>query len=293
MNTYDVFVEVVKQKSFSAAAKKLHRSPSAISKQIGLLEQKLNVKLVDRTTRSLAVTEAGQIYYERCLDILARMQEAEAELKDLSDEPSGTINITWPPMLSFSKASKVLSDFTYKYPKIRVNLKVDSSILNLTDDNIDIAFRSGALPDSQMIATPLFSMQPIFCATPGAIAHFGFPETVGDLARFPLISQNNIEIHKKARAIHPDFKDLVMLEHHTTNDLVTNMELMRQGMGTTVVFKHMVEKELEQGSLVKVIPNVDIPSVPVHLLYQNLNYMPKKMRYFIDAFKAAFSAKVL
>ncbi|TNC82177.1 MAG: hypothetical protein C9356_05860 [Oleiphilus sp.] len=293
MNTYDVFVEVVKQKSFSAAAKKLHRSPSAISKQIGLLEEKLNVKLVDRTTRSLAVTEAGQTYYERCLDISARIQEAEAELRDLSDEPRGTVNITWPPMISFSKATRVLSDLTFKYPKIHVNLSVDSSILNLTEENIDIAFRTGVLPDSQMISTMLFSMQPIFCATPEAISHFGFPETIDDLAKFPLITQNNIEIQKKARALNPDLKDLVTLEHHTTNDLVTNLELMKQGMGTTVVFKHMIEKELEQGSLVRVIPNIDIPAVPVHLLYQNLDYMPKKIRYFIDAFKAAFNAEAL
>lgn len=291
MNNYDVFVEVVKQKSFSAAAKKLHRSPSAISKQIGLLEHKLNVKLVDRTTRSLAVTEAGQTYYKHCLDISARMQEAEAELKDLSDEPSGSINITWPPMISFSSVTKVLSNFTYKYPKIHVNLSVDSNILNLTDDNIDIAFRSGALPDSQMIATTLFSMQPIFCATPAAVERFGFPETVDDLTKFPMITQNNIEIQKKARALHPDFKDLIMLEHHTTNDLATNLELMKQGMGTTVVFKHMIEKQLEQGSLIQVIPKVDIPSVPVHLLYQNLSYMPKKIRYFIDFFKAAFKVE--
>ncbi|MFT6908000.1 MAG: DNA-binding transcriptional LysR family regulator [Oleiphilaceae bacterium] len=108
MNSYDIFVEVVKLKSFSAVAKKFHRSPSAISK----LEQKLNVQLVDRTTRSLSVTEASKLYYERCQDISSRMHDAEAELKELSDEPSGTINVTWPTAISYSRVVDVLSDFT-------------------------------------------------------------------------------------------------------------------------------------------------------------------------------------
>jgi len=288
MNIYDVFIEVVKQKSFSAAAKKLHRSPSAISKQISQLEQKLNAQLVDRTTRSLSVTDAGQTYYERCIDMSSRMQDAETEIKDLSEEPSGTINITWPPMISLSRVTKVLCDFTYKYPDIHINISVDSDVLNLTDDNIDIAFRSGVLPDSQMIATTLFEMQPIFCTTPKAIKRFGFPETINELAKTPMITQNNIEIQKKARALHPDFKEITMIEHHTTNDLVTNLDLMKQGMGSTVVFKHMIEKELEQGLLVQVIPTVFIPPLPVHLMYQKLNYMPKRIRYFIDFFRSAF-----
>lgn len=288
MNSYDIFVEVVKLQSFSSAAKKLHRSPSAISKHISQLEQRLNVQLIDRTTRSLSVTEAGRIYYERCLEICSRMQDAETELKDYSEEPSGTINVTWPPMMSFSKATKVLSDFTYQYPKIHVNLSVDPSVLNLTDENIDIAFRSGILPDSQMIAIKLFEMQPIFCATPGAVERFGFPQTVKELATFPMIAQSNIEIQKKARAMHPDFRELALIKHHATDDLVTNLELMKQGMGTTVVFKHMIEKELEEGTLVQVIPDVKIPKLPVHMMYQKLTYMPKKIRYFIDYFKQAF-----
>ena len=110
MNTYDLFVEVVKFKSFSEAAKKLHRSPSAISKQISQLEQKLNTQLIDRTTRSLSVTEAGRIYYEKCLDISARMQDAEAELKELSEEPQGIINITWPTALSYSKVRESIEE---------------------------------------------------------------------------------------------------------------------------------------------------------------------------------------
>jgi DNA-binding transcriptional LysR family regulator len=288
MNSYDIFVEVVKLKSFSAVAKKFHRSPSAISKHISQLEQKLNVQLVDRTTRSLSVTEAGQLYYERCMDISIRMQDAEAELKELSDEPRGTINITWPTAISYSRVVDVLSEFTAKYPGIKVNLNVSLNVLNLTDDNIDIAFRSGPLNDSPMIAMTIFSMQPVFCAAPSAVERFGFPQTLKELSQWPMLVQSNINILKKVRTSFPDLKDVVLIDQHNTNDLVANMQMAKKGMGVTFLFRHMVDKELADGSLVQLIPDVPMPPVPVHLMYQKLNYMPKKIRYFIDFFKEAF-----
>lgn len=288
MNSYDIFVEVVKLKSFSAVAKKLHRSPSAISKHISQLEQKLNVQLVDRTTRSLSVTEAGKLYYERCQDISSRMQDAEAELKELSDEPNGTINITWPTAISYSRVVDVLSEFTAKYPGIKVNLNVSLDVLNLTDDNIDIAFRSGPLYDSPMIATTIFSMQPIFCAAPIAVERFGFPQTVKELTKFPMIVQSNINIIKKARASFPEFKELALVEQHKANDLIANIQMAKKGMGVTFLFRHMIDKELADGSLIQLIPDIPLPPVPVHLMYQKLNYMPKKIRYFIDFFKESF-----
>ena len=288
MNSYDIFVEVVKLKSFSAVAKKFHRSPSAISKHISQLEQKLNVQLVDRTTRSLSVTEAGQLYYERCQDISCRMQDAEAELKELSDEPRGTINITWPTALSYSRVVDVLSEFTTKYPGIKVNLNVSLNVLNLTDDNIDIAFRSGPLIDSPMIAMTIFSMQPIFCASPSAVERYGFPQTLKELAKWPMLVQSNINILKKVRTSFPDLKDVVLVDQHNTNDLVANMQMAKKGMGVTFLFRHMIDTELADGSLVQLIPDIPLPPVPVHLMYQKLNYMPKKIRYFIDFFKEAF-----
>lgn len=288
MNSYEIFVEVVKLKSFSAVAKKFHRSPSAISKHISQLEQKLNVQLIDRTTRSLSVTEAGKLYYERCQDISARMQNAEIELKELSGEPCGTINITWPTAISYSRVIDVLSEFTDKYPGIKVNLNVSLDVLNLTDESIDIAFRSGPLIDSPMIAMTLFTMQPIFCASPDAITRFGFPETVKELVKFPMLIQSNINALKKARASFPGFKDISLGEQHMANDLVANMQMAKKGMGVTFLFRHMVEQELTDGSLVQLIPNIPLPPVPVHLMYQKLNYMPMKIRYLIDFFKEAF-----
>mgnify|MGYP003671436407 CR=1 FL=1 len=289
MNSYDIFVEVVKLKSFSAVAKKFHRSPSAISKHISQLEQKLNVQLVDRTTRSLAITEAGELYYERCQDISARMQDAEAELKELSDEPRGTINITWPTAISYSRIVDVLSDFTAKYPGIKVNLNVSLNVLNLTDENIDIAFRSGPLNDSPMIAMTIFSMQPIFCAAPIFVERFGFPKTVKELSKLPMLVLNDINIVKKARSSFSDLKEVDLAQQHTANDLVANMQMAKKGMGATFVFQHMVEKELAEGSLLKLIPDNPLPPVQVHLMYQKLSYMPKKIRYFIDFFKEAFN----
>ena len=103
-----------------------------------------------------------------------------------------------------------------------------------------------------------------------------------------MIVQSNINILKKARASFPDFKEIALVEQHKANDLVANMQMAKKGMGVTFLFRHMVDKELAEGSLVQLIPDIPLPPVPVHLMYQKLNYMPKKIRYFIDFFKEAF-----
>ena len=123
MNTYEVFVSVVKQGSFSKAAKVLHRSPSAICKQMSALEKKLDVQLFDRTTRNLSITEAGQVYYERCKYIKQKINDAEDEIKSLSSESSGILRLTWSNSLSHSRIVDVLRGFSEQYPKINFDIE--------------------------------------------------------------------------------------------------------------------------------------------------------------------------
>jgi DNA-binding transcriptional LysR family regulator len=289
MNVYDIFVEVVELKSLSAAAKKLHRSPSAISKQINLLEQKLNVQLLNRTTRSLSVTEAGRIYYVRCKDISQRMNDAESELKDLSGEPSGIINITWPEPLSNSRAVEVLSQFTQKFPDIKARVKVTSEVLDLTDENIDFAFRIAPLVDSSMIAVELFGIDPVVCAAPNIVEHYGLPEKIDDLASMPHIFESHINLSQKIRQLFPNLK-FNNDDHHQVSNYAALQNMAIKGMGAAILFRHAVEKELENGSLIDLAANVTLPSLPVYMMYQRLNYTPKKTRYFIDFFRTQFQS---
>lgn len=285
MNSYDVFVEVVELKSFSAAAKKLHRSPSAISKQISQLEQKFDVQFFNRTTRTLAITEAGKLFYDRCKDMSRRMDDAESELKDLSKEPGGRIKITWPNVLSSSRVISVLADFLAKYPDIKVDIEVTPAVLNLTEERIDFAFRLGALSDSTMVAIELFKLSPVICCTPDVISRFGKPDSMDDIFQLPHIIPSFLNIGKMARQQLPAMKALNPEEHCIVNNLSAIYNMTKQGIGASVLFRHVIERELEEGSLIDLTVNNKLPEIPVFLVYPKLSYTPKKLRCFIDFFK--------
>lgn len=288
MNTYETFVTVVKLGSFSAAAKKLCRSPSAISKKISFLEQKLNAQLFDRTTRTLVITEAGKLYYEHCLDISQRISKAEDELKEFSGEPNGSITITWPNAISTSNIVTALSTFTDAYPNIKVNINVTNDSVNLIDESIDFAFRMAPLVDSTMVAIELFKITPVICATPEFIKKFGSPKNLQALSKMPLLLLNHANLIQKFWKNLPGMKNLSIEEQHRVNDINAIYNMAKQGMGATFIFRHTIEKELNEGSLVDLMPHLKLPEIPVYLMYHKFNYTPKKMRAFIDFFKQRY-----
>jgi len=285
MNTYHTFVTVVKLGSFSAAAKKLHRTPSSISKKIGLLEQKLNVQLFDRTTRTLAVTEAGKLYYERCQDISRRINNAENELKNFSGEPCGPIRITWPNTISTSKIVDVLAAFTEAYPNIQVDVTVTNDRVNLIDENIDFAFRMDSLLDSSMVAIEILKITPVICASASFVEKYGMPKDMHALAKRPMLLLNHtIAVQKFWKSL-PGLKNLNIEEHHRVNDINALFQMATRGIGATLIFRHTVERALANGTLVDLMPDYELPSLPIYLMYHKFNYMPKKMRIFIDFFR--------
>lgn len=286
MNTYDLFVEVVELKSFSAAAKKLHKSPSSISKQMSQLEQKLGVQLFNRTTRSLSITHAGSVYYQHCKDIAQRMADAELKLKDLSDDTSGKLTITWPEVLSNSQITEVLGRFCKKYPDIKVDIKVSTDILNLTENHIDFAFRVSELEDSSLIAIKLTSIQPLVCVAPEVSEYSDHLQTMKALPELPLLLPTYINFAQKLRQLFPDISHLDKERYHKVDNIHALYYLAKQGMGATILFKHMVEKDLEEGSLVDLTKNLPLPASAIYLMYSKQNYMPKAARYFVDFFKA-------
>jgi DNA-binding transcriptional LysR family regulator len=285
MNTYQTFVTVVKLGSFSAAAKKLCRSPSAISKKIGFLEQKLNVQLFDRTTRTLVITEAGRLYYERCLDISKQISQAESELKELSGEPNGSITVTWPNAISTSNVVPALSAFSEAYPNIKVNVNVTNDSVNLIDESIDFAFRMTPLIDSSMVAIELFRITPVICATPEFVAKYGTQKSPQDLSNMPLLLLNHANLIQKFWKKLPGMEDLNIEKHHRVNDINAIYTMAKQGMGATFIFRHTIEKELSEGTLIDLMPHHKLPEIPVYLMYHKFNYTPKKVRVFIDFFK--------
>jgi DNA-binding transcriptional LysR family regulator len=285
MNIYHIFVTVVKLGSFSSAAKELHRSPSSISKKMSLLEERLNVQLFDRTTRNLAVTEAGRLYYERCQDIAQRINEAESELGGLSEEPSGTIRVTWPHTVSTSNVVDTIADFCEAHPSIKIDVNINNDRVNLIDENIDFAFRMDTLSDSSMVALELMKFEPVICASPAYVSRHGMLGCLEDIADMPLLLLNYpsaIQNHWKTL---PGLKGLDIAAHNRVNDINALYKMVKKGMGATLIARHMIEQDLKDGTLIDLLPEHSFGGQPVYLMYHRYRFMPKKLTLFIDYFK--------
>ena len=289
MNNYELFIKVVELESFSKAAKSLNRTPSAVSKQISVLEERLGVQLLNRTTRALSITNAGRLYYERCLDIASKMECAEAELKDYSSLPSGQLKVTWPSVLSSSVVIRSLGDFSEKYPEIKIHAEITNSRINLVQEGFDFAIRAFGtddLEDTSLVAIKLSYIEPIICATPELLSRYGVPASISEVMRLPLIIPTYLPFTMLAKKIVPDLESIDESKHHKVSEVHGLYHMLKCSLGAGFIGRHIVERELKEGTLVNLTGQL-LPKLPIYLVFPKLSYLPKINRCFIDHFKAA------
>ena len=183
LNDIVVFARVVEAGSFTAAARLLGMPKTTVSRRIAALEHAVGVRLVQRTTRSLSITDAGRLYYEQSSQALRTIEDANLRLAEVRAEPSGTIRVSAPVGFAGHFLARAIFDFLAAYPKTRVELLLTDDTLNLVEHRIDLAFRTGILPDSALIARKLGSTHRVLCASPDYLARYGVPATSADLAR--------------------------------------------------------------------------------------------------------------
>lgn len=289
MNNYELFIKVVELESFSAAAKLLNRTPSAVSKQISGLEARLGVQLLNRTTRALSITSAGRLYYKRCLDIAKKMENAETELKDYSSLPSGQLKVTWPSVLSSSDVIRSLGDFSAHYPEIKIHAEITNVRINLVQEGFDFAIRAFGtddLEDTSLIAIKLSYIEPIICATPELLNRYGMPTSINEVIKLPLIIPTYLPFTLLVKKIVPELDSIDETKHHKVSEVHGLYNMLKSSLGAGFVGRHLVERELREGSLVN-LTGQSLPKLPIYLVFPKLNYIPKINRCFIDHFKAA------
>src|SRR6516165_8863649 len=183
LNDIVVFARVVEAGSFTSAARLLGMPKTTVSRRVAALEREVGVRLVQRTTRSLAMTDAGRLYYEQSSQALRTIEDANLRLAEARAEPSGTIRVSAPSGLAVNFLTGAAFDFLAAYPKTKVELHLTDETLNLVANRIDLAFRGGVLPDSTLVARKLGSAHRILCASPDYLARHGVPAALADLAR--------------------------------------------------------------------------------------------------------------
>ncbi len=304
---YAVFAEVVHARSMSAAARRLGMTPSAVSQIVRAMEQRAGVALLHRSTRRIALTEAGERCYPHCLRLLEAGRAATASLEQARDAPVGELRIAAP--LGFgAHVAPALAPVLAQWPQLRMSLIVDDALIDLVDARIDIALRVGELPDSTWIARKLGQMGTVLCAAPTYLAHHGSPDSPIELRRHHWLALMQEVREMTADAAVPDGGEPVpnfMLEtvddhgHRepiplqarvTTSNQVALRQMCEQGMGIARLFYADVRHALEQGHLVRVLPQLRLPSYPLAMLTARRDVEPAKVRVATTALKAYFSS---
>ena len=285
LNDIVVFTKVVETKSFTGAADVLGLPKSTVSRKLAQLEERLGVRLVQRTTRKLALTEIGEAYYERCARIVADIHAAEQLVTDMQATPRGRLRITASVDFSTRFLGEIVADFLAQHPDINVELEATDRVVDLIDEGFDLAVRFGQMPESTLIARKLCSLNLILCASPAYLAKRGTPRGIEELddhdhVLFTPNSRNQTWTIVDAAGDHPyEFGRPARL---ASNNYGAVVDVARQGGGIALISEFMVTDEVKTGALVHVLPGWQTRPTEVHAVYPARQNVPPRLTLFLD-----------
>jgi DNA-binding transcriptional LysR family regulator len=280
-----VFLTALDEGSLAAAARRLKRSPAAISRAIASLEAHVGAELLHRTTRSMVLSEAGERYATVCRRILAELEEAEALAGGEHAVPRGTLSISAPPVSGDDVLGPILDDFLDAYPMVSVRLLLLDRPVNLVEEGIDVAMRIGELPDSSLIARRVGTeVRRVVVGSPGYLSRQPRIAEPADLAAHEIIAFTNFGIDSWSFA--PAVGSVPRVVHFRPRITVNTVRAAHasavRGRGLTRLYSYHVAEAVRRGELQVVLANAEHPPVPVHLLTPNGRMSVPKVRTFID-----------
>ena len=278
-----VFVAVVENGGFSAAARSLGVSKSAVSKRINQLENHLGVLLLHRTTRKLSLTEAGERYYEHAAQALSAAKKAEDAVTELQGEPQGKLKISSPMSFGRLHVAPFIPKFMQRYPKLQIDLVMDDRNIDLVADGIDVAIRSGDMPDSTLIARKLAPLRQVLCASPAYIERYGMPITPAELSERNCILFSYSGDANEWTLSKDDQSEAVMVSgSYRVNNSEAILEALLEGVGIGRLPTFVAGPELKAGNLVRILESYHIPDHIFYAVFPERQYLPAKVRAFLD-----------
>lgn len=278
-NEMAIFAVVVGTGSFTRAAEKLKLPKSTISRKISQLESRVGVRLINRTTRNLKATEVGKLYYEHCVRMVEQAEEADRVVHDMQSEPSGLLRISTP--LSFGTPFMManIKSFLEKYPKVDIEVVSDNKMVDMLEQEIDIAMRVGPLTDSSLVTRNFGTARMALCASPEYVARHGMPTTLEDLQRHRCISHPATTWQfRSAEGI----KEVKVDPRMISNDLDMVRKMILNGFGIGAAPQILVSEDVKAGRLIHLLPNTPFVERTFYLVYPSRREPPSKVVAFID-----------
>lgn len=278
-----IFTRVVELHSFTQAAHSLGMQKSTVSRRIVLLEERLGVRLLNRTTRKLRLTEVGQAYYERCRQIMVDFAEAEQAVMQLQQEPSGLLRITAPIEFGQLFLGKVLGTFMSQYPQITAEVEITSRDVDPLEEGVDIAIMVGQPQDSTLIARKLFENGRRLCASPAYLAAHGTPRDVQALA-----GHRAVLLPQDPQRHWPLLDESVPCQRVLhCNNITFAREAVLSGAGIASLPLMITEDAVRRGELVELLPGVQLPSGEIYAVYPSRRFQAMKVKAFLDFLMAS------
>ena len=283
LNDIMVFARVVEAGSFTAAARVLAMPKTTVSRRIAALERELGVRLLQRTTRSLNMTDAGRLYYEQSSQALRTIEEANLRLAETRAEPLGTIRISAPVGFAGQYLTPAVIEFLAIYPKTGVELRLTDDRLNLVEDGIDLAFRTGVLPDSTLIARKLGSTFRLLCASPDYLARCGTPQALADLAHHHCVIAGQSATGAHWALDGPDGQETVTVAgRFAANEMQAVATAALAGYGIAQLPGAMAEPFIRERRLVRVLGDYTTQAGGLYVLYPSSRFLSPLVKAFVD-----------
>ncbi|MEM1241839.1 MAG: LysR family transcriptional regulator [Cyanobacteria bacterium P01_H01_bin.26] len=285
LSTIEIFCKAAELGSFARTAVVLGISPSAVSKAVFRLEQRLGVRLFHRTTRSLRLTQEGTLYFERCQQALGDIAEAEVLITQGVDTPTGLLRVSLPAAYSIHVLAPRLPAFMQQYPKIQLELHVSDRFVDLVEENIDVAIRFGNLSDSTLRIRPLQSYRVVTVAAPSYLQQHGTPTTLAELQQhncIRLLVERTGQPIKCFYRVGQDFLEATVQGSLKVTGADTARILAIQGVGITHLIEFVVQTDLQTGRLQTILEDIEPPVRQAFALYKQRQHTALKVKYFLD-----------
>lgn len=286
LKAMETFVRIVEAGSLTAAAETLATSLTSVVRSLAMLEQAVGMRLLNRTTRRMALTDEGREYFEHCRRILTEVEEAEAALSARQVSPAGKLAVTAPVMFGRLHVWPVVGDFMATYPEVRVELKLFDRVVDLLDEGLDAAIRIGHLPDSSLVALPLGTIRRVVCASPGYLQQQGTPERPADLAAHRCIQFSGLTPGDEWT-----FGDgcgggkttrVAVVGALLTNQVDIALDACVRGLGCGMLLDYQVRERVADGSLCRILQGFEPAPIPVSIVYPHSRLLSSRIRVFVD-----------
>lgn len=273
------FVAVAESTSFTTAAKKLNTSVAQVSRRVSALEHRLAIKLLNRTTRKVTLTEAGHVYFEQCRHLVEGLEHAELAITQMQSSPRGLVKVTAPATYGERHLAPLLNEFIQIYPQINLDLILTNQRLDLIDAGIDVAIRLGRLEDSRLMAKRLASRQLYVCASPAYLDAYGQPHTLSELQNHQCL-KGSVE-HWRFKQDGKE-KSIRISGRLKCNSGYALYDAALKGLGLVQLPGYYVENELASGRLIEVLANYRDDQEGIWAVYPENRNLSPKVRLLVD-----------